>query len=83
MYFCMRTTLNLDDDLMRAVKEKAAGTRRTITSIVESALREFLRTESEPPSSFALDWLIVEGGTQPGVDITDRDSLIERMSDPR
>lgn len=79
MYFCMRTTLDLDDDLLRAVKQRAAETGRTITSLVESALRELLRLESEPPTGYRLQWTIVEGGAQPGVDLTDRDALLERM----
>ncbi|MDX1394924.1 MAG: type II toxin-antitoxin system VapB family antitoxin [Gemmatimonadota bacterium] len=62
MYFCMRTTLDLDDDLMRAVKQRAAETQRTITSIVETALRELLRREDEPAAPFRLDWAPVERG---------------------
>jgi len=81
MYFCMRTTLDLDDELMRAAKQHAVETRRTLTSIVESALREFLRDDAEPPSPFTLEWPVSDGGIQAGVDITDRDSLIERMGD--
>ena len=29
--------------------------------------------------SYTLDWVIVEGDAQPGVDLTDRDALIDRM----
>jgi hypothetical protein len=75
----MRTTLNLDDDLMRAIKRHAAETGRTVTSLVESALREFLGQAGRKRHSCALDWVLVEGGTQPGVDLTDRDALIDHM----
>ena len=75
----MRTTINLDDDLMRAVKELAAKSGRTLTSIIESALRELLRLEAEPPSRYRFEWTVVQGGAQPGVDLTDRDALIDRM----
>ncbi|MFQ5889629.1 MAG: type II toxin-antitoxin system VapB family antitoxin [Gemmatimonadota bacterium] len=75
----MRTTLNLDDDLMRAVKRRAAQTGRTITSIIETALRELLRREEDTRHPYRLDWTVVEGGTQRGVDLTDRDALIDRM----
>ena len=34
----MRTTLNINDDLMTSVKEVAAKTRKSITAIVEDAL---------------------------------------------
>ena len=81
MHFCMRTTLNLDDELMRTVKRRAAETGRTVTSMIETALRDLIRREERPVSSYVFDWPVVEGGAQPGVDLTDRDSLIDRMDD--
>ncbi|MBL8932396.1 MAG: type II toxin-antitoxin system VapB family antitoxin, partial [Kineosporiaceae bacterium] len=39
----MRTTLNLDDDLMRLVKQRAAAEGRTVTSLIEEGLRALLR----------------------------------------
>ncbi|MFQ5690762.1 MAG: type II toxin-antitoxin system VapB family antitoxin [Gemmatimonadota bacterium] len=75
----MRTTLNLNDALMRSVKLRAARTGRTITSIVETALRELLRREQSPRGPYRLRWTVVDGGAQPGVDLTDRDALFERM----
>jgi hypothetical protein len=75
----MRTTLNLDADLMRVVGKRAAETRRSVSSIVESALREFLRHESGAISSYELRWPVVEGGVQSGVNLRDRNALLERM----
>ena len=44
---CMRTTLELDDTLMRKVKELAAAEHKPLRAIVEQALREkFLRYPS-------------------------------------
>ena len=78
MLICMRTTLNLDDRLMRTVKRYAGETGRTITSIVELALRELIdRHERAEP--YQLRWITVPGGAQPGVDLNDRDALLERM----
>jgi ribbon-helix-helix CopG family protein len=37
MLICMRTTLNLDDELMRQVRRHAADTGRTITQFIEAA----------------------------------------------
>ncbi|MFQ5680379.1 MAG: type II toxin-antitoxin system VapB family antitoxin [Gemmatimonadota bacterium] len=79
----MRTTLNLDDDLMRRIKRRAAVTGRTITSIVETALRELLRHEEGSPGPYRLTWTVVQGGAQPGVDLKDRDALHERMEGRR
>ena len=39
MFICMRTTLNIDDELMRTVKKHAAETDRTISAVIEAALR--------------------------------------------
>ncbi len=35
----------------------------------------------KPERSYTLDWVTVEGGAQPGVDLTDRVALIDRMGD--
>jgi hypothetical protein len=75
----MRTTLNLDDELMRTVKRIAADTGRTITSLVEEALRELVRRERGSSAKERLQWKVVKGGAQPGVDLDDRDALIDRM----
>ena len=81
MFMCMRTTLNLDDDLMRSIKQHAASTGRTLTSLVEESLRELLVRVENSGRCYTLDWVTVEGGAQPGVDLTDRDALIDRMGD--
>lgn len=80
---CMRTTLNLDDDLMRSIKQHAASTGRTLTSVVEESLRELLSRVENGERGFTLEWVTVKGGAQPGVDLTDRDALLDRMGDGR
>jgi hypothetical protein len=45
----MRTALNIDDELMVKVKKKAIETGKTITEIVEEALREETAEESTWP----------------------------------
>jgi hypothetical protein len=76
----VRTTLDLDDKLMRSVKRHAAETGQTVTRVIESALREALARERERRKrSFRLEWVTVRGRLVPGVDLTDRDSLYERM----
>lgn len=79
MLLCMRTTLDLDDDLMRAVKRHAAETGRTVTALVEGALREFLGQAGRKRRRHPFEWVVVEGGAQSGVDLTDRDALSDRM----
>ncbi|MGD2122624.1 MAG: type II toxin-antitoxin system VapB family antitoxin [Gemmatimonadota bacterium] len=78
----MKTTLNLDDDLMRTLKQRAAETGRTMTNLVEEALREMLfRPRSHENEDFS--WVTVRGRVQPGVDIADRDSLFDTMEGRR
>ncbi len=75
----MRTTLRLDDNLMRAAKRRAAETGQTLSSMIETALREILEQEKKKKQSFRLRWATVKGGVQPGVDLADRVALIDRM----
>ena len=42
MLWCMRTTLNPDDQLLRRAKQLAARSRRTLTAVLEDALRQAL-----------------------------------------
>jgi hypothetical protein len=75
----MRTTLDLNDDIMRAVKRYAAESGRTVSSLVESALRELLAQVVRKDRPYKLKWVVVRSGAQPGVDLTDRDALLNRM----
>ena len=79
MFFCMRTTLNIDDELMRTVKKHAAETDRTISAIIETALRILIEQERRTDQPYRLNWNTVRGKLQAGVDLTDRDALIDRM----
>ena len=83
MLFCMRTTLDLDDDVMRNLKRRAAETGQTLTSLVEEALRAMLDRETRPPADYRLDWVIVEGGARSGIDLSDRDALMDLMDGRR
>jgi hypothetical protein len=79
MLICMRTTLNLDDELIREVKQRAARSGQTMTELIETCLR---RSLAPPPPSrrpFKLRWPTVKGRVLPGIDLADRDALYERM----
>ena len=71
----MRTTIDLNDELMRAIKAHAAGERKTLKAIFEQALREFL-TDSPPADAETPPIPVFDGqGVQPGVDLTDNAAL--------
>jgi plasmid stability protein len=80
----MRTTLNLDDELARTVKTRAAKTGRTMTELIEEALHRMLteeRAAKQRASEFR--WTTVEGRLRPGVDLDDRNALYDLMEDRR
>jgi hypothetical protein len=77
----MRTTIRLDDDLLRAAKSHAAATGRTLTALIEDALRETLgrrrrRRGSRPQIKLRT---VAGSGTQPGVDLDDSSALLDLM----
>ena len=80
MLICMRTTLNLDDALMREAKQRAAATGRTLTALVERALRELLmREQAQEQAPYRLEWVVVDGEIRDGVVLHDRDALMDVM----
>ena len=74
----MRTTLDLDDAVLREAKKRAAEEGRTLTRLIEEAVRDHLAAPArgEP---FRLELLTKRGRLVPGVDLSDRDALYERM----
>jgi hypothetical protein len=76
----MRTTIRLDDDLLRDAKSHAAATGRTLTALIEDALRETLRRRRQHGSRPRVKLRTVGGsGTQPGVDLDDSSALLDLM----
>ena len=76
MVFHMKTTLNIDDKVMLELKREAARQGRTMSDLVETALRLLLRPprhkgDIPPLPSFR------SGGAL--VDIADRDALYKTM----
>ncbi|GAA1639310.1 hypothetical protein GCM10009764_71970 [Nocardia ninae] len=58
---CMRTTLDLDDALLRAAKQQAARDGRTLTSLIEEALRMLLEDLSARDTA-RMDIVLPTGG---------------------
>lgn len=46
MVTCMKTTLNIDDSVMRSLREEAARRQVTMSSLVEAGLRHVLADSS-------------------------------------
>jgi plasmid stability protein len=75
----MRTTINIDDDLLAEAKQVAARTGRSLTAVVEDALRESLHRRHQPVRRTVELTVFGEGGVQPGVDLDDSSALLELM----
>lgn len=76
---CMRTTLDIDDHVLRQAKQLAAMEGKTLTRIVEEALRERIVHPRRGAKPFRLRLLTKKGRLIPGVNLADRDALYERM----
>ena len=80
----MRTTVRLDDELIREVKRYAAEHNQTLTSLIEQALREKLMKRQEPlhREPFKLEVFPRAGqGLQLGVDLDDSAALLDLMEE--
>lgn len=79
----MRTTIRLDDHLLTELKLLAARTGRTLTRVIEDALRETLARQQRPPRAAAVQLHTFAGnGLLPGVDLNDSVALRELMDRP-
>lgn len=81
MLRCMRTTIRLDEDLLRDAKAAAAASGRTLTALIEDALRETLsRGHAQAPAAhIELPTFKGGGGLQAGVDLDDSAALLDLM----
>jgi hypothetical protein len=76
----MRTTIRLPDDLLADAKRLAAGTGRTLTEVIEGALREVLARRAKSRRRRPVKLTTVGGrGVQPGVDLDDGAALLDHM----
>ncbi|HXP72886.1 MAG TPA: ribbon-helix-helix protein, CopG family [Stellaceae bacterium] len=72
----MKTTLNIDGQIMAQLKSEAARQGRTMSELVETALRLLLRSQRKRPKLRPLPKF--NGGGEL-VDIADRDALYRAM----
>ena len=82
MLLCMRTTIEINDQLFRAAKRQAADRGTSLRQVVDAALRQHLG-KAKSATSYALRWATESGKLQPGVDLTDRDALFDLMDGRR
>ncbi len=78
----MRTTVNIDDALLRRAREEALRSRRSLGDVVDDALRLLLNRASAA-IDHTVDLPTFGGsGLQPGVDLEDREALAALLDEP-
>lgn len=76
----MRTTVRLDERLLTEAKKHAAATGRTLTAVLEDALRETLARRSTRVKRKLVRLKTVKGdGVRRGVDLDDTAALLDLM----
>ena len=78
----MKTTLNLNDQVLRLAKRRAARDGITLTRFVEDALRARSAPARRGRRAFRMRLEVVNGYGPPNVDISDRDALYDMIDQP-
>jgi hypothetical protein len=74
----MRTTLDIDEVLLKQAKRHALERGETLTRFIEGAIRSRLAEATRLPP-FRLELLTKKGEARPGVDWDDRNSIYDHM----
>jgi hypothetical protein len=78
----MRTTIRLSDDLLAQAKEAAVRSGRTLTAVIEDALRQALTRKQGQPKQRAICLPTSgKGGLRPGVNLDSNADLLDIMDE--
>lgn len=76
----MRTTIRIDDQLLAETKRLALRTGRSLTAVIEDALREVVARQGDSDRRTAVRLTTVGGrGILPGVDLDDSAALLDLL----
>lgn len=76
----MRTTVRIHEPLLADAKKYAAETGKTLTAVIEDALRETLARRRQINKRRPMRLPTLPGGRlQPGVDLDDSSALLDLM----
>ena len=75
----MRTTVKIDDQLLAEAKAQAARSGRTLSEVVEDALRESLSRGARSVRERSIELPTFSSRLQPGVDLDDSAALLDLM----
>jgi Arc/MetJ-type ribon-helix-helix transcriptional regulator len=78
----VRTTVDIPAELLAEAKVLAARGNRSLSAVVNDALRTLLARQGESPAR--VDWAFPTdgaGGLRPGVNLEDKEALAELLGD--
>ena len=78
----IKTTLNIDDTVMARLRQESARQKRTMSELVEAALRLLFAANKEAKKKKLPPLPSFDGG-KPHVDIADRNALYDVMEGRR
>jgi len=82
MLLCMRTTVDLNDQLYKQAKHLAAERHQTLTAVLEEGLRYLIQRKSSEKSRKPFKIITFNGdGLMPGVDLDDNSALADLMDE--
>jgi len=79
----MRTTLDLDQGLLREAKRRAIDQGATLTNVLERALRHYLGGARPRQKRYRFRPVMLNGRPLRGLNIADREAVYERMEGRR
>lgn len=75
----MRTTVDLPDDLYRAARARAAEEGRTVSSVIEKALRALLERDVAGPGPYRVTPLPMGLPGEPPFDLNDNSAVLDYL----
>ena len=78
MHVCMRTTIDINDELLDLARQRAIEQRTSVKAIVEQALRSLLAGPTKT-KAYRLRWRAEHGELLPGIDLSNRDALMDLL----
>lgn len=74
--------MDLNDELLRQAKHRAARENTTLRQVLETALRAHLGLQARS-REYVLRWRTEKGRLRPGARLDDRDALFDLMEERR
>ena len=75
MFLCMRTTIDIPDQLFKRAKKAAAEQGVALREIVLRALRAHLDQPAAQAAGYAFDWKVDDGRWNPDLPLHSREAL--------